>query len=304
MYENQIYFLARKEKKGCEVNTVVKGICCEEGGRKLRLSEIHPFFYYARIEQKRFFRFVANLKDRSRFAKRKSETNFLFTCKKHQSLLRRRLGNSDPILQENKIVNLTLAAKMIDGIIIQPGEIFSFWRIVKRATKKKGYIEGMQLSRGEVKTGIGGGICQLANLLYWMVLHTPLTVVERHHHSFDPFPDEGRVLPFGSGASVFYNYVDFRFKNTTEYAFQIRVWVTDRHLKGAIFSNEEVANSYHIEEREHQFYKIGEKTFRQNEIWRKIIDKRTGVYVSEELLIKNNSEVKYEVSERELISVE
>lgn len=254
----------------------------------MRLSKIHPFFYYARIEQKRFFRFMKDRRDRKRFAKRKSKTNFLFTCKKHQSLLRRRLGDSDPILQENKIVNLTLAASRIDGIIIQPGELFSFWGLVGRATKGKGYIEGMQLSRGEVKTGVGGGICQLANLLYWMVLHTPLTVIERHHHSFDPFPDEGRVLPFGSGASVFYNYVDFRFKNTTASSFQIRVWVTDRHLKGAIFCNEEVANSYHIEEREHRFYNKDGKTFRQNEIWRHTVDKRTGEYVYEELLIRNN----------------
>ncbi len=269
----------------------------------MRLSEIHPIFYYVRIEQKRFFRFMKNLWGRKRFARRKSETNFSYSCKKHQSLLRRKLGDSDPVLQENKIVNLTLAANKIDGIIIQPGEVFSFWGLVGRATRKKGYIEGMQLSRGEVKTGIGGGICQLANLLYWMVLHTPLTVIERHHHSFDPFPDEGRVLPFGSGASVFYNYVDFRFKNTTEYAFQIRVWVTDRHLKGVILSNKEIATSYHLEERAHQFYKRDGKTFRQNEIWRWMVDKRTGEYVHEELLIKNNSEVKYEVVDRQLVSV-
>ncbi len=269
----------------------------------MRLSEIHPLFYHARIEQQRFFRSIKNWRDRKKFANRNAESNYLYTCKKHQSLLRRRLGDSDPILQENKIVNLTLAASRIDGVIIQPGEIFSFCVLVGRATKKKGYIEGMQLSRGEVKTGIGGGICQLANLLYWMVLHTPLTVIERHHHSFDPFPDEGRVLPFGSGASVFYNYVDLRFKNTAEFAIQIRVWVTDRHLKGAIFSSEEMEYSYHLEEREHQFYKKDGKTYRRNEIWRRTVNKRTGNIVQEELLLQNNSEVKYEVMERRLVSV-
>ena len=273
-----------------------------KGREKLRLSEIHPFFYHARIEQKRFFRHIKNIKERKNFAQLKTDTNLQYTCKKHQSLLRRRLGDSNPQLQENKIVNLTIAAGKIDGIVIYPGETFSFWKLVGRATKRKGYIEGMQLSRGEVKTGIGGGICQLANLLYWMVLHTPLTVIERHHHSFDPFPDEGRVLPFGSGASVHYNYVDLRFKNSTEYTFQIRVWVTDRHLKGAVFSNEEVAISYHIEEREHQFYKKDGKNFRQNEIWRRAVNKRTGNVACEELLIKNNSEVKYEVSERQLVN--
>ena len=183
----------------------------------------------------------------------------------------------------------------MDGIIIKPGEIFSFWKIVGKTSKEKGYIEGMQLAMGEVKTGIGGGICQLANLLYWMALHTPLEVIERHHHSFDPFPDSGRTLPFGSGASVFYNYVDLRFFNPTSHDYQIKVWVTDKHLKGAIFSSEGQPYAYHIEERNHQFLKRDGKNYRQNEIWRKTVDKRTGQKVKEELLIKNFSEVKYPI---------
>lgn len=150
---------------------------------------------------------------------------------------------------------------------------------------------------GEVKTGIGGGICQLANLLYWMALHTPLEIIERHHHSFDPFPDEGRVLPFGSGASVFYNYVDLKFVNLTDQPFQIRVWLTEKHLKGAIFTNEEWHYSYHIEERNHKFVKQDGKNFRQNEIWKKTVDKNTGNYIKEAHLISNFSEVKYDIPE-------
>lgn len=153
----------------------------------------------------------------------------------------------------------------------------------------------MLLSQGKVITGVGGGICQLANLLYWMALHTPLEIVERHHHSFDPFPDSGRVLPFGSGASVFYNYVDLRFYNPTDQSFQIRVWLTDNHLKGAIYSDKEWKYSYHIEEREHRLLQLNGKNYHQNEIWRKTVDKRTGNYIHEELLIKNFSEVKYEI---------
>lgn len=264
----------------------------------MRLSEIHPIFYRIRINQKRLFRFLLNLKNRKKIAKTFKDESFAFTCKKHQSLLRRKLGNSDPQLQENKITNLKIASNKIDGIVIQPGEIFSFWSLVGKTTKSQGYIEGMQLSMGEVKTGVGGGICQLANLLYWMALHTPLEVVERHHHSFDPFPDEGRVLPFGSGASVFYNYVDLRFKNPTNQSFQLRVWLTDKHLKGAIYTNEDWPFSYHIEERNHQFVKENGRNFRENEIWRKVIDKKTGEFVEESLLIKNFSEVKYEIPEQ------
>ncbi|WP_409973981.1 VanW family protein [Bacillus sp. Bva_UNVM-123] len=241
------------------------------------------------------------MKERSRFSKNISRDSYSFTCKKHQSLLRRKLGNSDPQLQENKITNLKLAASKLDGILINPGETFSFWELVGKTSRKKGYIEGMLLSMGEVKTGIGGGICQLANLLYWLALHTPLVVIERHHHSFDPFPDEGRVLPFGSGASVFYNYVDLRFKNPTNQPFQIKVWVTNKHLKGAIYTDKEWRYSYHIEERNHTFMKQNDKIYRKNEIWRKVVDKKTGNYVDESLLFKNFSEVKYEVAEEKLI---
>ena len=194
---------------------------------KRRLAEIHPIVYKARIKQKRLFRRLADLPLAGRFASEKISDDLEFTCKRHQSLLRRRLGNSDPELQENKVENLKIACPTIDGILIKPGQTFSFWRQLGEATADKGYHEGMQLSRGEVVRGVGGGLCQLANLLYWMALHTPLEVVERHHHSFDPFPDENRVLPFGSGAGVFFNYIDLRFFNPTDLTFQLRVWLTD-----------------------------------------------------------------------------
>jgi vancomycin resistance protein VanW len=259
----------------------------------MRLSELHPVFYHFRVGQKRWARILADAFSGVRFARERRSSALPFTCKKHQSLLRRRLGSTDPQLQENKIVNLKIAIRHIDGIMIKPGETFSFWKLVGKTTPQKGYIEGLLLSQGEVITGVGGGICQLANLLFWMVLHTPMQVVERHHHHFDPFPDDQRVLPFGSGASVFYNYVDLRFTNPTEHTFQIKVWVTDRHLKGSIHTDKEWPYSYHIEERNHAFLREGGKNYRRNEIWRTVIDKRTGKKTDEELMIRNYSEVKY-----------
>lgn len=218
-----------------------------------------------------------------------------YIIKRHQSLLRRRLGSSDPQLQENKITNLRLAIQELDGITIHPGETLSFWKLIGKPTVSKGYIEGLLLSQGEVKTGIGGGLCQLANLLFWLAMHSPLEIKERHHHSFDPFPDEQRVLPFGSGASVFYNYVDLRLYNATDHKLQIQVWLTDSHIKGSIHCDAEWPYSYHVEERNHQFHQSAGRNYRENEIWRKVIDKRTGLIISEERLIHNYSEVKYEI---------
>lgn len=262
----------------------------------MRLSEIHPIVYRTRIWQKRAFRWLADLSTMRRFASEIAPDDLQFTCKKHQSLLRRRLGNSDPQLQENKVENLKIACPTIDGILIKPGETFSFWRQLGEANEEKGYCEGMQLSRGEVVRGIGGGLCQLANLLYWMALHTPLEIAERHHHSFDPFPDEHRVLPFGSGAGVFYNYIDLRFYNPTDITFQIRLWITDEHLKGAVYSNRVTQFSYHVFEKNHRFLSLGGRNFRENEIWRRSVDRRTGNPVAEEMLVKNHAEVKYELN--------
>ncbi|MEQ1606224.1 MAG: VanW family protein [Pyrinomonadaceae bacterium] len=261
----------------------------------MRLSEIHPIFYKTRIWQKRFSRRLSDVAVRH-FASEIGSGTLPFTCKKHQSLLRRRLGDSDPELQQNKVENLKVACPTIDGILIKPGETFSFWRQLGEATADKGYVAGMQLSQGEVVRGVGGGLCQLANLLYWMALHTPLEIAERHHHSFDPFPDENRTLPFGSGAGVFYNYIDLRFYNPTESTFQIKLWITDDHLKGAIYANRETPYSYHVFEKNHRFLIKDGKNFRENEIWRKMIDRRTGNLVAEEMLVKNYAEVKYELS--------
>lgn len=262
----------------------------------MRLYKALPFLYQARIEQFRLQRTMKNVKLCRKFSRDRNLNSLPYTVKKHQSLLKRKLGDTDPQLQENKIINLRIAIRKIDGILIKPGEVFSFWQLVGRTTRKKGYVEGMLLSRGEVRTGIGGGICQLANLLYWMALHSPLEVIERHHHSFDPFPDHNRTLPFGSGASVFYNYVDLRFYNPTNNIFQFRIWMTDRHLKGATYSKELTDYTYHIEERDHRFLELDGKTYRENNIWRTVIDRRTGKKIKEEFLIHNFSEVKYRLN--------
>lgn len=255
------------------------------------------FLYKLRIFQLRLHRHIQNISPSIQFAINKLHDKLRYPVKKHQSLLRRKLGTTDPQLQENKIKNLTISSSRIDGVLIKPGETFSFWKLVGKTTSRKGYIEGLLLSQGEVRTGIGGGICQLANLLFWLAIHSPMELVERHHHSFDPFPDDHRVLPFGSGASVFYNYIDLRFYNDTAATFQMNVWFTETHIKGSIQCDIDWPFSYHIEERNHRFLRIDGKNHRENEIWRKTIDKRTGELVKEELIIKNHSEVKYEFFE-------
>lgn len=260
----------------------------------MRLSTLHPAIYAARVQELRFERDLADWWRGVPFASTRSMTDLPVTLVHHRSILRRRLGDSDPRLQETKIVNLRLAVATMDRLIVRPGETFSFWRRVGRPTAERGFVEGLVLRNGGIDVAIGGGLCQLSNLIYWMALHAPLEIVERHHHAFDPFPDVGRVLPFGSGASVFHNYGDLRFRNPTAQPIQLRAWVTDRYLRGTIATDRPWPYRYHVEERNHRFHRETDgRLFRDNELWRRTVDAATGRTVDCALLAVNHAEVKY-----------
>lgn len=261
--------------------------------RKL-LSQRHPILYFIAVWVRRIRRQADWYLDSKKYCHAKSNDNLPYRIKKHQSVLLKKLGESDMQLQVNKVTNLRIAIRNIDHIIIRPGETFSFCKLVGLPTKRKGYLEGMELSFGKAKAGIGGGLCQISNLIHWLIIHSPLTVTERYHHSFDPFPDDGRVLPFGSGATVFYNYRDYQFTNYTPYTFQINLWMTDKCLEGELRIDKELDFSYHVFEKDHQFLKIKDEFYRKNEIWRnKILKFEGGKIIETELITKNFARVTY-----------
>ncbi|EAY29335.1 VanW family protein [Microscilla marina] len=261
--------------------------------RKL-LSQRHPWLYFISVWEKRLRRQLSWRIDGKRYTQQLQAEKLPFRVKKHQSKLLKKLGETDMQLQYNKVDNLKIVVSKINGMIIHPGETFSFCKTVGLPTRKKGYKEGMELSFGKPRAGVGGGICQSTNLLHWLALHSPLTITERHHHSIDPFPDNGRVLPWASGAAVFYNYIDFQLTNDTSWAFQINLWLTDKLLEGEIRVNEELDFAYHVKERNHRFIKKEGAYFRTNEIWRhKIAKFRSGALLEEELMYKNYGKVMY-----------
>lgn len=260
---------------------------------KILFSQRHPIFYFVAVWLKRLSRYRDWYMGQKKYAYLHKTDTLPFRVKKHPSVLIRKLGDSEMYLQYNKVINLQIALKHIDGIVIRPGETFSFCKLVGLPTRSKGYLLGMEISNGMARPGIGGGLCQLSNLIYWMIIHSPLKVIERHHHSFDPFPDNGRVLPFGSGATVFYNYRDLQFTNETPYTFQIHLCLSEKHLEGELRVSNELNHTYHVFEQDHQFLKIDNEYYRTNTIWRKKLDKTRGNTLEVELITKNFVKVKY-----------
>lgn len=194
-------------------------------------------------------------------------------------------------------INLRVALSRLDGILIRPGETFSFCRLVGRPTRRKGYQHGLELVQGRPRPGIGGGICQLANMVHWLVLHSALTIVECSEHSTDPFPDQNRSISFGTGAAIFYNYVDLQFRNDTATTFQVRLGIEGGDLCGELRSCEPPSESFHVFERNAGFEARGNEFYRRNEIWRTIIDRRTGRHVGEVFLKANRARVLYDLPE-------
>ena len=197
-------------------------------------------------------------------------------------------------LQENKAVNIDIACKKINGLIIKPGEIFSFWRTVGKPTKSKGYKDGRVIIKNKLIPGLGGGLCNLGNTIHRMILHSPLKVTEIHHHSDALAPDEGKRVPFSAGTSISYNYIDFRFKNITEQNFQLCLWCENEKLFGELRNESEFPYEYRLVEENHHFHKEGEKFFRVSKIYRETLDKATGEVIAKDLVWDNHSEVMYD----------
>lgn len=220
---------------------------------------------------------------------------------RHSSLIRRQLGRVDMELQENKAVNLALAAPRVSGILIRPGETFSFWRLVGNPTARRGYREGLTIGGGEARRGVGGGMCQFTNLLHWMALHTPLDIVEHHHHDgYDLFPDFNRQIPFGTGTSIVYNYLDYRLSNNTDRTYQFLVWTTDKYLCGELRADGPQPLKYHISAEGEGFVREEGAVWRVGQVWRTALDPATGDAVERLLLRENHARVLYDTAGLEI----
>lgn len=128
-------------------------------------------------------------------------------------------------LQAGKVHNLRLAVRRLDGVEVPAGAVFSFWAQVGRASRRRGYAHGRELREGCIIPSTGGGLCQLSNALYDAALKAGFEIIERHAHTQVV---QGSLAESGRDATVFWNYVDLRWRSTE--AFRIEAKMDGKHL--------------------------------------------------------------------------
>ncbi len=121
-----------------------------------------------------------------------------------------------------RINNIKLATEKIDGLIMMPGDVFSYNETVGQRTEEAGFLPAGAYADGEVVQEVGGGICQVSSTLYCASMYAQLETVSRTNHYF-----KVGYMDFGMDATVSWPKPDFKFKNNLEYPIKIHAYCND-----------------------------------------------------------------------------
>lgn len=133
---------------------------------------------------------------------------------------------------DNKMHNLALVRSRLDGVTLEPGDLFSFWRLVGPPDQAHGFKVASNFIGGRLGFAEGGGICQLTGALYNAALIAGLDILERHAHSIDAYgPD--RYVPLGRDATVVYGHKDLQFRNATNVPMTLRIRIDPTQVEAA-----------------------------------------------------------------------
>ena len=210
------------------------------------------------------------------------------------SLMLNENSGYDMKYQFNKVHNLKLAASTVNKVVIGPGETFSFWQLVRRADQHEKYKDGLVLVDGKIEAAYGGGLCQLSNMLFWMFLHTPLTIVERHGHAVESFPSTTEDLPCGIDATISEGWLDLKVRNDTDNTFQIVISFDDKYMYGRILSQSPVNIDYSITNPSVTYISRNGRTYQIASVYRCERDRYTHRETGSELYV-NQCEIGYEL---------
>lgn len=266
--------------------------------KKRNFCDLGPWAYALSVKKQTIKRHIVNLFAKDKFASVRQDEKLPCVIKSHEGNMIRRGPGIDLTLQQNKAENIRLACRKINGLIILPGESFSFWHYVGKTSRKNGFREGRVIINGKLVAGTGGGLCNLANTIHLLVMHSPLTITELHHHSDALAPDpHGVHTPYSAGTSVNYNYLDFRFRNDTGQPVQLCTYCKDNELKAELRTTKPFPYAYRIVEDSHHFHQEADgQYYRISQIYRETISRTNGQVLKRELKWDNRSKVMFDYS--------
>ncbi|MCX7715303.1 MAG: VanW family protein [Clostridia bacterium] len=155
-----------------------------------------------------------------------SETQKPTTAPTPSETLLKEFSTSIKDKESDRVSNIKLAARAIDGTVLKSGEIFSFNKIVGERTEQKGYKIAPILVGKEHEEGIGGGVCQVSTTIYNTAKKAGLEIIERHQHDIGV-----GYIKKGKDSTVNYPTMDLKFKNNTDFKIKIAVKVTENKVK-------------------------------------------------------------------------
>lgn len=272
--------------------------------KRKKMTQLFPFLLPIRRTQRKLFFYAKMRFDRNRYAKTKAPELLPFCIYETKSKLLNENTGFDMKYQENKVFNLRLAAEPVNKLLIRPQETFSFYRCVRYAEKNERYRDGLCVVNDELVTVPGGGLCHLSNLLFWLFLHTPLTIVERHPHQIKDFPSPDEDEPDGVDATVSEGWLDLKVKNNTGCTFQIEISIDGPYIYGRIFVDRAIGHRYEVINRDKRFFQKDGKTFERVSVCRQEIDIKSEQAVSENLLYTDVFEIGYLLPEGTAIAEE
>jgi len=117
---------------------------------------------------------------------------------------------------ESRATNIEVSASRINGVVLEPGQSFSFSKTVLPRTRANGYVQGPVIIGGRIVDGMGGGICQVSSTLYAAMTYAGIPATERYPHSLNM-----DYVPRGLDATIASPYKDLKFTNTLDYPIQI-----------------------------------------------------------------------------------
>lgn len=215
-------------------------------------------------------------------------------CKSKTLMINENSGH-DIIYQKNKVENLKIANQTMNHILIYPNETFSFYYLVRNSRKYGSYKDGLILVDGKIVAKKGGGICHLSNLLYYLFLMSPLTVVERHGHKIKSFPNPDKSSLEGIDATISSGWLDLKVKNETNNIYQIDISFDENYMYGKILSDKESTIDYKIVNGNLNYIKENNKIYECVEVIRIEIDKKTKKEIKKEKLYDEKVLIKYEL---------